>query len=103
MPSERPARTSPSSSSDRRSISARWASVSGTFDGDPAQAIPELADEVELLAGRQAFYINHPLRHGWILLPIPPPRNGSMPDTIVAGDLHEVVVDVSIRAVSGDR
>jgi len=28
----------------------------------------------------QAFYINHPLRHGWILLPIPLPRNGSMPN-----------------------
>ncbi len=33
IPSERPARTSPSSSSERRSISARWASVSGTFGG----------------------------------------------------------------------
>src|SRR6266496_64611 len=33
MPSERPARASPSSSSERRSISARWASVSGTFAG----------------------------------------------------------------------
>jgi len=54
--------------------------------GDPAQAIPELADEVELLAGRQAFYINRPLRHVWILLPIPLSRNGSLPNTEISAE-----------------